>query len=282
MADLLCYLKLCYPFKMETKIIITLRIFCFILTAIVPVSCSQISPSRDISTNAPETTHFPLNAIDPIYQSASASPAATEEPTQQSFPTDVGTLIELLYITDPSLPQYNPKSIAYMQFSDILTRLSEMGDEAIDAASTIAVAISFPRQDSYLAAKALLTLGPEITATTLPILIDNLQRKTNNSRLYSTLLISSVGESASCAAAEVAELLWDEDPQIRVAAAYALEEITGEDLLSLEIKLTADSQFPLTIDKDLPEGHLSGGARDWWQNTGSTVNWHPAYGICDP
>ncbi len=48
------------------------------------------------------------------------------------------------------------------------------GRGAVDAASYMAHAISFPRPDSYLAAQALTELGPEITATTIGILLDNL------------------------------------------------------------------------------------------------------------
>jgi len=94
----------------------------------------------------------------------------------------------------------------------------------------IALAISFPREDSYLAAQTLISLGPDITATTLPILIDNLHRQRPAPRLYSAFVLGMVGKAASCSVGDIGPLLWDADPSVHSAIAYALARITGEDL----------------------------------------------------
>ena len=188
----------------------------------------------------------------------------------------------ILYGSDPSLPQYDPDSAAYAEFPNVVKQISNMGANAIDAADDLAVAIRFPRPDSYLAAQALLQLGPDITATTIPLLIDNLHEKPE-ARLYSAILLDSVGERASCAVGKVAPLLWDPDPLVRSAAALALEKLTGQELVSggYEVLITP-SFLASSITPDTPEGRLVEKARNWWNEAGLKVNWHPSYGICDP
>jgi hypothetical protein len=86
-----------------------------------------------------------------------------------------------------------------------------MGPEGIDAADDLTMAITYPRQDSYLAAQAIIALGPEITSTYLPILIDNLKNQEPEVRVYSVILLGFTGERGSCAAGNIEPLLWDPD-----------------------------------------------------------------------
>ena len=188
----------------------------------------------------------------------------------------------ILYASDPSLPQYNPNSAAYAEFPSVINQIAGMGADAVDAADDLAVAIRFPRPDSYLAAQALLKLGSDITATTIPLLMDNLAGKPET-RLYSVILLGSVGKRASCAVGKTAPLLWDPDPLVRSAAALALEKITGQDLVAGEYEVQITPSFiASSISADTPEGRVVEKARDWWTEQGSKVNWHPRYGICDP
>jgi HEAT repeat protein len=180
------------------------------------------------------------------------------------------------------LPQYNPQSTPYAEFGDALRQLSAMGPKAIDAASHIALAISFPRQDSFLAAQALISFGPDITATTLPDLIGNLKSQRPETRLYSAIVLGTIGEKASCAVGDIGPLLWDADPYVRYAAAFAIERITGKDLLPGEAKVTPDPLTAHSILPDTPDGKIVGYARTWWTAEGSKVKWHPTYDICDP
>ena len=195
----------------------------------------------------------------------------------------VGSLIKILYASDPSLPQYDPNSKAYAQFPDTIKQLSDMGAGAIDASSHMATAIRFPRQDSYLAAQALLTLGVDITETTIPILIDNLHSEKPEARIYSVILLGSVGNRASCAVGDIAPLLWDSDPFVRSATAIALKKITERDLVASDYNISITPSFLAgSISADTPEGKVAESARRWWNEQGSKVNWHPNYGICDP
>ena len=210
--------------------------------------------------------------------------ACTSDPPPLSgASTPVAALIDTIYVSDPSLPQYDPDAAEYAEFPGAVGQLAEMGEDAIDAASHLAVAMRFPRPDSFLAAQALLSLGPDITAAALPHLIDNLRYDRSEVRIYSALLVGSVGAAASCAVADVAPLLWDDDPQVRTTAALALEKVTQRDLVEDEIEvpltpsLTVDSLAP-----DTPPGKISTAARNWWTRQGSKINWRPVYGICDP
>lgn len=195
---------------------------------------------------------------------------------------NIEDLIQILYASDPESPQYNPQSIQYAQFPDALEKLSAMQSKANNAASHIAKAISFPRQEAVLAAKTLISYGPDITALAIPALIDNLHSQNSKSRLYSLIVLGTVKEKASCAIGDIAPLLWDNDPEVRFASAFALENITGKNLLPNNI---IDSPDPLSADfllADTPEGNFVQDARNWWTEGGAKINWHPTYGICDP
>jgi hypothetical protein len=216
-----------------------------------------------------------------------------ESPSGAPLPTDtlrplqptpsVQDMIELVYVSDPSLPQYDPTSAAYGAFPQIVTDLSTMGLDAMDAVSHLAVAIRFPRQDSYLAAQALLQLGPDITVVTIPILLDNLRHPRADVRIYSLVLLASAGPKASCAVGGIGPLLWDSDPSVRTSAALALDKILENDLLSAQSEpLITPSFVAASVAPDLPEESVVADARSWWLQDGSTTNWHPTYGICDP
>jgi hypothetical protein len=222
-------------------------------------------------------TQFPLAT-----NNIPSSPAIKVSSIPPSART-VEDLIKIIYASDPDLSQYDTQSSEYAEFPDALKQLSEMGMGAIDAASQLAVAITYPRQDAYLAAQTLMVLGPDITATTLPVLIDNLHNQRPEVRTYSIILLGSVGSKGSCAVGEVAPLLWDSDPHVRSSVALALEKITGQDLIPSEYEIAISPSFLVnSISVDTPEGKVVGTARDWWNQKGSKINWHPSYGICDP
>lgn len=210
-----------------------------------------------------------------------ATPAVTTANDLSTLSAEA--LSEIIWVSDPNLPQYDPNSPAYAEFPNAIKQISEMGADAIDAADDLAVAIRYPRPDSYLAAQALLKLGPVITATTIPLLIDNLQNEKLDVRDYSLILFASVGDRASCAVGDIAPLLWDADPSVRTGAAFALEKITGQDLVESDYEVAINPAFLAdSIVPDNPEGKVVEKARNWWNEQGSKVNWHPGYGICDP
>lgn len=209
--------------------------------------------------------------------------AQTQVPIQGTdSPQNVEVLITILYASDPELPHYDPQSTSFARFAGALQQLSAMVPDAVDAASHIAHAISFPRDDAYLAAQTLISLGPKITATTLGILIDNLKVDRPASRLYSVMVLSTVGEQALCAVGDIGPLLWDADSSVRSMSAFALERITGSDLLADDVELNIDNLSKTPIIKDTPEGKIIDEARRWWTEEGSKINWHPTYGMCDP
>jgi hypothetical protein len=219
----------------------------------------------------------------PTAESTSAPPIPPA-PTIERTPTvSAEALSRLLWVSDPSLPQYDPQSSAYADFPGIVSRISDMGADAIDAADDLAVAIRFPRPEAYLAALALLKLGPDITATTASLLMDNLKNEKPDTRFYSAILLGSVGRRADCSVGNIAPLLWDADPSVRASAAIALERLTAKDLVPSEYKIKITQAFlPSQVTPDTPEGRIVAAARTWWDDHGSKVNWHPRYGLCDP
>jgi hypothetical protein len=207
----------------------------------------------------------------------------TETRTPTPHFQTVGELERIIWASDPKLPQYDPGAAAYAAFPEAVRQIAAMGMEGIDAADDLAVAITFPRADSYLAAQAIIALGPEITLTLLPILIDNLQNQKAEVRVYSVILLGFSGERGSCAAGNTEPLLWDPDPQVRTATALALEKIIGEELVPVEDDIAITLAFLAdSIPADTPVGKIAGTARLWWSEQGSKVNWHPSYDLCDP
>lgn len=219
--------------------------------------------------------------VQPAAPTVSMSPTSTTERNLQTL--SVEALSEVIWVSDPSLPQYDPNSSEFAEFPAVVKQISDMGADAVDTADDLVVAIRYPRQDSYLAAQALLKLGPDITATTIPLLIDNLCNEKTETRIYSLILLASVGNRASCAVGNIAPLLWDSDPSVRSAAALTLEKTAGQDLVESDFEVFITPLFLAnSITPDIPEGKVVQAARMWWDEQGSKVNWHPRYGICDP
>lgn len=216
-----------------------------------------------------------------------ATPTVSKLPTSTTVSSlrllSAEALSEIIWVSDPSLPQYDPNSSAFAEFPNVVQQISDMGADAIDAADDLAVAIRYPRQDSYLAAQALLKLGPDITGTTIPLLMDNLRNEKSETRIYSLILLASLGKRASCAVGNIAPLLWDSDPSVRSTAAFALEKTTGGDLIESDYEVSMTPSFLAnSLSPDDPEGKVVEKARNWWNEQGSKANWHPSYGICDP
>ncbi len=262
------------------KKILSLFLLPFLLTAcaIQPVPLPPTATLSTITTKPPLRTESLQSTATVTVLPATAT--ITMIPTVKS--DNVEDLIQILYASDPESPQYNPQSITYAQFPDALEKLSAMRSKANDAASHVAKAISFPRQEAVLAAKTLISYGPDITTLAIPVLMDNLHSQNPKSRLYSVIVLGSVKEKASCAVGDIGPLLWDTDPEVRFASAVALEKMAGKDLLPNNI---IDSPDPLSADAllaDTPEGKFVQDARNWWSEEGSKINWHPTYGICDP
>ena len=209
-------------------------------------------------------------------------PAATKTSDLQLSTQTVGDLRTIIYASNPESPQYDPKSSAYAEFPDAVHQLS-MSPNAVDAAGDLAIAITFPRQDAYLAAQTLIALGPDITSTTIVDLHWILHNQKPEARIYSAILLSTTGDSASCAVGDIGPLLWDPDSTVRTAAAFALEKITKQDLIANQYEIVVTASFLAnSIPADIPEGSIVGVARQWWNDQGSKINWHPSYGLCDP
>jgi len=224
---------------------------------------------------------------------AKVVPAATVIPGLTSITSTATPILTLtlddiraiIYASNPESPHYDPNSPAYAEFPQAVKQLSTMPD-AIDAAGDLAIAITYPRQDSYLAAQTLVSLGSDITSTTIVTLFGNLDsgrvhHQSPDALIYSIILLSSTGNRASCAVGNIGPLLWHPDSRVRSAAAFALERITGQDLIPGQIEITP-SFMADSISADEPQGSLAGKARQWWNEQGSKIRWHSSYGFCDP
>lgn len=220
--------------------------------------------------------------VQPAQPTSIPTPAATKVSTPQLSAQTVDDLRTIIYASNPENPQYDPKSPAYAKFPEAVRQLS-MRSNAVDAAGDLAQAIGFPRQDSYLAAQTLIALGPDITGTTIVDLRWILHNQKPEARIYSSILLSTTGDRASCAVGDIGPLLWDSDPTVRSAAAFALEKITKQDLVASRYEIIVTPSFLAnSIPADTPMGTVSGTAKKWWIEQGSKVNWHPVYGACDP
>ena len=215
-------------------------------------------------------------------------PAPTKISLTQPSARTIDDLRAIIYASNPELPQYDPRSAAYAEFPEAVRQLSTLGAPAVDAAGDLAIAITFPRQDSYLAAQTLLALGPDITSTAIVDLFENLDPgKIHNQKpaalVYSAILLSSTGDRASCAVGNIGPLLWNSDPTVRTAAALALEKILRRDLVASRYEIAITPAFLAdSIPADTPEGNIVGAAREWWSRQGSKIKWHASYGFCDP
>jgi hypothetical protein len=214
-----------------------------------------------------------------------ASSVTTPGSTDTAFPTysdPLDRLIAILEVSDPASSTYDPGSAAYAEFPDALTQLAGLNSNTNNAASMVCYAMGFPRQDSILAARALISLGPDWTATELPRLIMYLTDPRPAIRMVSAIVLSTTGDQGSCSLGDIGPLLWDPDPYVRTAAALAIQGIIGKDLVAHEYLITPDHLSSIPVAPDTPEGKIVASARTWWKDHGSKVNWHPRYDLCDP
>jgi hypothetical protein len=232
---------------------------------------------------APTTTTLEPMPVTATAATVEPTPTASTAMPNSTATGSGGNSIAIIEVSDPLSSTYDPKSAAYADFPAAVKQLAAMNPSAdIDVAGELAYAMAFPRADSYLAAQALISLGPDWAATALPVLIDNLKNQRPEVRLYSALVLSFIGKPASCAVGNISPLLWDADPYVRTSAAIAIESITGEDLVPKEVVITPNYSSDRPVTADTPEGTVVAAARSWWTDQGLKVNWHPSYDICDP
>jgi hypothetical protein len=232
----------------------------------------------------------PPTPVPPTSVPPTSLPSATATPTLH--PTATGfTLVHAepfdevlatIEASDPKYSTYAPNSAAYAAFAQAVRQLAALNGPENNGASMLAYALTFPRPDSYLAAQALISLGPDWTMTTAPILFDGLVDLRPRVRLYAVLALGTVGKQGSCAVRNIAPLLWASDADVRSAATLALANLTGKDLLPAGLAFTLQPFSDNPVPADTPVGSLSGLARKWWNEQGANINWHPSYDLCDP
>jgi len=249
------------------------KIVIVLLIAYILVSCA---PAVKV---VPTETYVPTLTLIPV------PPASTITPTP---PLTFEDLTAIIFASNPESPLYDPKSTAYAEFPEAIKQLSMMGTNNSSALSNLAFAITFPRQDSYLAAQALILVGRDARASTIAVLFSNLDssyypNQKPEALIYSTILLGSIGNDASCAVGNIGPLLWHSDSKVRSAAAFALERITNQNLVASQYEVEITPSFLAnSIYADEPEGSITGTARQWWNEQGSQVKWHSGYGLCDP
>jgi hypothetical protein len=158
--------------KIQTSIK-PLFLLTLVLTACNPAA-GVITPTATVqSTTLPTNTSLPTTTTTGI-------------PLQYVDPVD--GLIQIIEASDPASPKYDPGSAAYAEFPDTLKQLAALNSSSNNAASMLAYAMGFPRQDSNLAAQALISLGPIWAATDLPDLITYLTNQRPEIRMYSAII----------------------------------------------------------------------------------------------
>ena len=249
------------------------KIVIVLLIAYILVSCA---PAVKV---VPTETYVPTLTLIPV------PPASTITPTPTLTFED---LTAIIFASNPESPLYDPKSTAYAEFPEAIKQLSMMGTNNYSALSDLAFAITFPRQDSYLAAQALILIGRDARASTIAVLFSNLDssyypNQKPEALIYSTILLGSIGNDASCAVGNIGPLLWHSDSKVRSAAVFALKRITNQNLVASQYEIEITPSFlAKSIYADEPEGSITGTARQWWNEQGSKVKWHSGYGLCDP
>ena len=182
----------------------------------------------------------------------------------------------------PPPPAMIPPPAAYAGFPDAVKQLAASNLSSNNAASMLDYALGFPRPNSTLAARALLSLGPDWAATELPGLIEHLKNPRPEIRLYALIVLGVTGDNGSCSLGNIGPLLWDADPFVRTSAALAVQGITGKALVPKIYWIDPGNLPPDPVEPDTPEGRITGAARTWWTDHGAKVNWHPSYDLCDP
>jgi hypothetical protein len=220
---------------------------------------------------------------------AQPTAAAQPEPSTVSSPTSTKTddeiveeLLQTLEASDPASPTYDPASSAYAEFPQVVKQLAAHNATTNNAASMLGYALGFPRPDSILAARALISLGPDWAATELPALITHLNNPRPEVRLYSLFVLSLTGDNGSCSLGNIGPLLWDADPYVRTSAALAIQAITGKALVTDAYLINPDDLSSTPPAAVTPEGKIVALARSWWTDHGSKINWHPSYDLCYP
>lgn len=257
----------------KTKIYENKKILTILFVTYILVSCAPAVKVVPTETNIPTLTLIPV------------PPASTITPTSTLTFEDLTAIITASY---PASPLYDPKSSAYAEFPEAVKQLSMMGTDNFSALSDPAFAINFPLQDSYLAAQALIPLGRDAKGFIISTLFSNLDlsyypNQKPEALIYSTILLGSAGNDASCAVGNIGPLLWHSNSKVRSEAAFALERITNQNLVASQYEIEITPSFLAnSIYADEPEGSITGTTRQWWNEQGSKVKWHSGYGICDP
>lgn len=272
------------PGSKRTPIIQGLYITLFLLmSACSGGSQAPFTPSPTL-TRIPNSVHINAPPRQPMTSTTEPSVDALATPSLTFSPNlSVADLIDIIEVSDPQSRTYDPKSTAYAQFQDAIRQVAQIGSSnAIDIPSILSYAINFALPDPYFTAQALITLGPDAATNTLPTLIGNVQSQNSGVRLASTIILGTAGHSGACAVGHIGPLLWDPDPRVRSAAAWAISRITGENVGQTMGDISTNPLTFNSVPEDTPEGSIAGTARNWWNVQGSKVNWHPHYDICDP
>ena len=243
----------------------------FILTLVL----TACNPAAGVITPA-------APVLSPTLPTHTSLPASTTTGIPLQYVDPVDGLNQIIEASDPTSSKYDPASAAYAEFPDTLKQLAAQNSSSNNAASMLAYAMGFPRQDSILAAQALISLGPDWAATDLPELIGYLTNRRPEIRMYSAIILSITGKNGSCSLGDIGPLLWDPDPSVRTSAAIAIQGITGKVLIADAYAITPDDLSLPPVSADIPDGTIVGAARTWWTEQGSKVNWHPRYDLCDP
>ncbi len=241
----------------------------FVMSAMLLAACG----AHAVPAVTPSLTSVPLST------KTSPPPASYHTPSPAQV---VDALINIIEASDPASTHYDPNSLAYTDFPLAVAELAKLNSETNNAASELAYAIGFPRPDSSLAATALISLGPAWAGTTLPILLDHLHNPSPRVRLYSLIVLTTIGPDGSCALRDIGPLLWDNDSLVRTAAALASQSLSGHTLVSKTYAIDPSHLSPTPVAPDAPDGVIVAAARTWWTDQGSKVNWRPSYGRCDP
>jgi hypothetical protein len=100
--------------------------------------------------------------------------------------------------------------------------------------------------------------------------------------MYALIVLGTTGDNGSCSLGNIGPLLWDADPFVRTSAALAIQGIIAQALVPEAYWIDPGDLPADPLAADTPEGKITGAARTWWTDHGAKVNWHPAYGLCDP
>jgi hypothetical protein len=146
-------------------------------------------------------------------------------------------------------------------------------------APALAMALRYPRRDSYIAGIALISLGSK-AKTAIPNLILALGDESADVRAYAALSLGAIGSDAQCAVPQIVPLLWDENASVRASAANALEMITGNDLVNPVNEF--NPVYPNVIPQDTPFESVTGKAIEWWSDIGQDFAWNEVIENCFP